>query len=219
MEASVLNGKIILAVDEQPEFLKTLGEKILSACPTCQIDKAAAYKQAFELMAIYTYDLILLNMAGFRAFDLLDQAVLVKFPIVVVTGDGVLPQTLDQAFQKGARAFLARNAMDGVVPLLEDVLRDARLSEWRRFLERIGSVFNEKLALSSRKKRRERSFMKESIHLCHRKPSRSRWKRFLQKLETYFIVHSESDLEKKINIKWPEWRSLTEMNGLSEVKI
>jgi hypothetical protein len=35
MEASVLNGKIILAVDEQPEFLKTLEEKILSACPTC----------------------------------------------------------------------------------------------------------------------------------------------------------------------------------------
>jgi CheY-like chemotaxis protein len=219
MEASVLNGKIILAVDEQQEFLKTLEEKILSACPTCQIDKAATYKQAFELMAIYTYDLLLLNVAGFRAFDLLDQAILVKFPIVVVTGDGVLSQNLDQAFQKGARAFLPRNAMNEIVPLLEDVLRDARLSEWRRFLERIGSVFNEKLAFSSGKKRWERSFMKESIHLCHRKHSRSRWRRFLQKLETYFIVHSESDLEKKINIKWPEWKSLTDINGKSDVKV
>ena len=116
MEASVLNGKIILAVDEQPEFLKTLEEKILSACPTCQIDKAATYKQAFELMAIYTYGLILLNVAGFRAFDLLDQAILVKSPIVVVTGDGVLPQTLDQAFQKGARAFLHFNLHQGCLP-------------------------------------------------------------------------------------------------------
>ena len=40
MTESILNGKRILAVDDEPDVLTVLQEEIMDACPTCVFDKA-----------------------------------------------------------------------------------------------------------------------------------------------------------------------------------
>ena len=41
MAESILNGKRILAVDDEPDVLAVLEEEILDAAPKCELEKAA----------------------------------------------------------------------------------------------------------------------------------------------------------------------------------
>jgi hypothetical protein len=50
MAESILNGKSILAVDDEPDVLAILEEEILSACPRCTFDEATTYEKANELI-------------------------------------------------------------------------------------------------------------------------------------------------------------------------
>jgi hypothetical protein len=50
MAESILNGKSILAVDDEPDVLAILEEEILSACPRYTFDKATTYEKANELI-------------------------------------------------------------------------------------------------------------------------------------------------------------------------
>jgi len=45
------------------------------------------------------------------------------------------------------------------------------------------------------------------------------WKHSFAKLKSRLNGYFESRPEKEINLKWLEWKSLTEMNGLFEVRI
>jgi hypothetical protein len=41
MKESILKGKRILAVDDEPDVLTILEEEIWGACPDCRFDKAS----------------------------------------------------------------------------------------------------------------------------------------------------------------------------------
>lgn len=44
MAESILNGKRILAVDDEPDVLSLLAEEIQWAAPGCQFERAATYE-------------------------------------------------------------------------------------------------------------------------------------------------------------------------------
>ena len=46
MAKSVLDGKKMIAVDDEPIVLTILEEEILGACPNCKLDKATTYEEA-----------------------------------------------------------------------------------------------------------------------------------------------------------------------------
>ena len=58
MTASVLNGKRILAVDDEPDVLTVLEQEIKDSYPNCQVDKATTYEKGAELINANTYDKI-----------------------------------------------------------------------------------------------------------------------------------------------------------------
>src|SRR4030067_3606650 len=97
MTNSILNGKRVLAVDEEAEFLTVLEEEIKDAAPTCQFDKATSYEEAVEKMASWTYDVVILDIMGVRGFDLLELAVNRKFPVVMLTAHALSPDALNPA--------------------------------------------------------------------------------------------------------------------------
>ena len=76
MTASVLNGKRILAVDDEPEVLTVLEQEIKDSYPNCQVDKATTYEKGAELINANTYDLVILDIMGVRGFDLLVLSVM-----------------------------------------------------------------------------------------------------------------------------------------------
>ena len=70
MAESILNGKSILAVDDEPDVLTVLEEEIKEACPDSRFDKASTYEDAVARMISLTYDVVILDIMGVRGFDL-----------------------------------------------------------------------------------------------------------------------------------------------------
>jgi len=142
MEASVLSGKKILAVDDEPDVLTVLEEEIKDAAPTCQFDKATTYEEAVEKMVSWTYDVVILDIMGVRGFDLLELAVNRNFPVAMLTAHALSPEALKQSIEMKARAYLPKEKLGEIVPFLEDLLKYEYLPGWKRTLKRLEGFFN-----------------------------------------------------------------------------
>ncbi len=70
MKESILNGKNILAVDDEPDVLTVLEEEIREASPRCIFDKATTFEEASQKLASYSYEIVILDIMGVRGFDL-----------------------------------------------------------------------------------------------------------------------------------------------------
>ena len=144
MSESILNGKRILAVDDEPDVLGVLDDEIKEACPDSRFDKATTYEDAVAKMISLTYDLVILDIMGVRGFDLLELAVTRKFPVVMLTAHALTPEALKRSYEMGARAYLPKEKLGEVVPFLEDVFRYEYLPGWRRLLEKMEGFFAER---------------------------------------------------------------------------
>jgi len=142
MAESILKGKMILAVDDEPDVLTLLEEEIKEACPDCFFDKVTTYIEAVERLASWTYDLVILDIMGVRGFDLLKNAVVRHFPVVMLTAHALSPEALRQSIEMGARAYLPKEKMGKIVPFLEDVLTFENLPVWGRLLQNLAGFFN-----------------------------------------------------------------------------
>ena len=141
MAESILNGKSILAVDDEPDVLAILEEEIMSACPRCIFDKATTYERANELINSFTYELVILDIMGVRGFDLLEQAVAHHFPVVMLTAHALNPEALKRSIEMGARGYLLKVKLDEIVPILEDVMTSGYLPGWKSALKRMKDQF------------------------------------------------------------------------------
>jgi CheY-like chemotaxis protein len=92
MKESVLDGKRILAVDDEPDVLTVLEEEILGSCPNCTFDKATTYEEAAGKLRSGAYDLVILDIMGVRGFDLLALAVSNHLKAAMLTAHALLPK-------------------------------------------------------------------------------------------------------------------------------
>jgi DNA-binding response OmpR family regulator len=122
MNKSVLDGNVILAVDDEPDVLTILEEEIKRACPHCGFEKAAIYETAVEMMKTRYYDAVILDLMGVRGFDLLELAVNRNFRTARLTAHAPSAEALKQSREMGARAYLPKEKLGEVVPFQEDVL-------------------------------------------------------------------------------------------------
>ena len=143
MAESILNGKLILAVDDEPDVLAVLKEEIREACPNSRFDGVSTYEQAVERMISLTYDVVILDIMGVRGFDLLELAVSRNFPVVMLTAHALNPEALKRSYDMKARAYLPKNKLGEVVPFLEDVLKYDYQSGWKRLFEKLHGFFSQ----------------------------------------------------------------------------
>ncbi len=141
MAESILNGKRILAVDDEPDVLDTL-EEMLEDYEGLTFDRATDYETGYQLLRSWTYDAVILDIMGVRGFDLLNAAVTLGFPTIMLTAHAVNVEALRKSVELGARAYLPKERMNEVVPFLEDVLSLSRGAVWRRVFRRLGGFFD-----------------------------------------------------------------------------
>ncbi len=144
MKESVLKGKRILAVDDEPDVLAALEEEILQACPDCRFDKATQYEEAVQKINSSTYDLIVLDIMGVRGFDLLQLAVSRNLRVVMLTAHALSAEALRRSYELKARSFLPKEKLGEVVPFLEDALTHDFSSGWKRLTEKMLDYFDKK---------------------------------------------------------------------------
>jgi CheY-like chemotaxis protein len=159
MKESVLNGKSILAVDDELDVLAVLEGEIQEACPRCTFDKSTTFEDASQKLVSSSYDLIILDIMGVRGFDLLERAVLKKLPVAMLTAHALTPEALKKSMEMGARAYLPKEKLGEIVPFLEDVLTYEYLPGWKRLLMKLGGFFNSRWG--DRWKKSDEEFWKE----------------------------------------------------------
>ena len=140
--ASILDGKRLLAVDDEPDVLAVLEAEIKLASPTCNIDRATAYEQGVELLKTNTYDAVILDIMGVRGFDLLKIAVDMKLRVAMLTAHSLSPDALKKSHDMGARAYLPKDKLGEIVPFLEDMFTHDYETGWKRLMDKLGDYFN-----------------------------------------------------------------------------
>jgi len=142
MTESILNGKSILAVDDEPDILVVLEEEILTAAPKCKFDKASSYQEAIKKLESQNYDVVILDIMGVRGFDLLDQAVKRHFKVAMLTAHSLNPESLKRSIEMEARAYLPKEKLGEIVSFLEDILEETdSLSGWARQMNKLEGYF------------------------------------------------------------------------------
>ena len=139
---SVLDGKRILAVDDEPDVLKILEEEISTTCPHCKLDKATAYETAAKMLESTNYDVVILDIMGVRGFDLLDLAVAKNLRVAMLTAHALSPEALKKSIELGARAYLPKEKLGEIVPFLEVVLTYEYIAGWKRLYEKLKVFFD-----------------------------------------------------------------------------
>jgi DNA-binding response OmpR family regulator len=143
MSSSILDGKTILAVDDEPDVLKVLEEEVMGACPSCKFDTATDYEGAAALLKSKDYDIVILDIMGVRGFDLLDIAVAKKLKVAMLTAHALSAEALKRSHDMGARAYLPKDKLGELVPYLEDVLQYEYKTGWKRLLGKLEKDFND----------------------------------------------------------------------------
>jgi len=152
MKKSILDGKRILAVDDEPDVLNVLEEEITMGCLDCKVDKATTYEAAAEKLKSQKYDLAILDIMGVRGFDLLSLAVGQKLKVAMLTAHALSPEALKRSYEMGAMAYLPKEKLGEIVPFLEDVLKYEYMTGWKRLMEKLKGFFDDKFASGWEKK-------------------------------------------------------------------
>ena len=155
MTQQILNGKRILAVDDEPDVLETLAD-LLEDFDGLILDTARDYETGYHLIRSWTYDAVILDIMGVRGFDLLSASVHLGFPTVMLTAHALSAESLRQSVQMGARAYIPKEMMADIVPFLEDVLTLSHESSLKRMLGRLSDFFN--LKFGSQWQEKEKTF-------------------------------------------------------------
>jgi DNA-binding response OmpR family regulator len=147
--SEIWKDKLVLAVDDEQDVLETIRDLLPESGVV--LHTATTFELARELLASYSYDLVILDIMGVRGFDLLKIASIHKLPTVMLTAHAVNPDGLRQSIQLGARAYLPKDMIHSLVPFLEDVMKLNYQTVWKKALDHVGSLFDKKFGSNWRK--------------------------------------------------------------------
>jgi DNA-binding response OmpR family regulator len=143
MAESILNGKRILAVDDEPDVLSLLAEEIQWAAPGCQFERAATYEEGAQKLKSQNYDVVILDIMGVCGFDLLDLALKKNLRVAMLTAHSLNPESLKRSIEMKARAYIPKDKLGEVVPFLEDILQETEsMAGWDRLVNKLEGYFN-----------------------------------------------------------------------------
>jgi len=141
-EKNLLEGKRILAVDDEPDILETL-EALL---PMCVIAKASTSDQAKNLMDTQSFDIAILDIMGVDGYKLLEIAKKKKIIAVMLTAHALSVESTIKSFKGGAAFYVPKDEMAKIETFLTDILEAESKGEssWWRWLDRLGSYYEKK---------------------------------------------------------------------------
>jgi len=143
--SDLLNGKRILAVDDEPDVLDIVREEL----ETCQVVTAIDFETARRLIATERFDLVILDIMGVDGFALLQECVTRKQPAAMLTAHAVSIDNINKAIRMGAVSFLPKEELARLPELVAEILQCVQEGKghWERLFARLGPFFKERLGL------------------------------------------------------------------------
>jgi DNA-binding NtrC family response regulator len=132
--------KRILAVDDEPDVLETVGE----ALSAYQVDTAGDFETARRLLVTEHYDMVILDIMGVRGLDLLDIAVERNLPTMMLTAHARDPGHVMQSMLRGAVSFMDKEDIDKLDTLLEELFELLKKGEstWAHTMKRLAPLLD-----------------------------------------------------------------------------
>lgn len=136
-EVSLLEGKRILVVDDEPDVLETLEDLLAD----CRVERAGSFEEAEKLMEAGHYDLTILDIMGVDGYELLKIANDRKITAVMLTAHALSPENVARSYKQGAAFYVPKEEMVNLVSILEDILEAQQKGRntWERWFERLGA--------------------------------------------------------------------------------
>ena len=128
-------------MDDEPDVLELLEELL----PMCVVVKASSFSEAEEQLGKQHFDLAVLDIMGVDGYRLLEIAKEKNVPAVMLTANALSPEDTVKSFKAGADLYVPKDKMAEIETYLEDVLqaREEKKSTWWRWLDRLGSYYDE----------------------------------------------------------------------------
>jgi len=96
---SLLKGKRLLIVDDEPDVLEVLEEML----DMCEVSKATTFEDAGELLKKNDFDMAILDIMGVDGYKLLNIAKQKNITVVMLTAHALNPDNLVKSIKEGAR--------------------------------------------------------------------------------------------------------------------
>ena len=150
MTQSYLNGKRILAVDDETDILET----IIDILDMARVDTATDYETGSEKIHKGGYDLAILDIMGVDGLSLLEEATEKNIPAVMLTAHAVNPDALMASIRKGAISYLPKEKLNELDTLLEELLaaHDRGEPPWKLLFEKLEDYFDERFGADWKEK-------------------------------------------------------------------
>jgi DNA-binding response OmpR family regulator len=142
MPGTLLRGKKVLAVDDEPDILEIIEEML----PMCDVVTANSFETARELLETQTFDIVILDIMGVRGYDLLEIAHKRKIPAVMLTAHAFSPNDLRKSIKEGAASYIPKEEITHIKEFLVDVLAASNKGEnpWKYWDDRLPSSYFER---------------------------------------------------------------------------
>lgn len=138
-DESLLAGKRILIVDDEPDVLDVL-EEMLSMS---RVERATTFERARELLETQDFDLAILDIMGVNGYALLHIAKRRNITAVMLTAHALSPNHLVRAIKEGADSYLPKEEMKKIATFLVDILKAQKeeKSPWDPWQKRLSSSY------------------------------------------------------------------------------
>jgi DNA-binding NtrC family response regulator len=150
---NLLREKRVLAVDDEPDVLRTLEELL----HMCTVVKASTFDEAKELLENKYFDIVILDIMGVDGYRLLDIAKERGMVAVMLTAHALSSENIIKSYKEGAASFLPKEKMTEIPALLNELLEllEKGKSPWLRWLDRWVSYYDEKFGPDWKNKDKE----------------------------------------------------------------
>ena len=141
-DSKILNGKKVLAVDDEPDILAALEELL----DMCVVVTATSFEQAKQLLESDDFDIAILDIMGVDGYGLLEIANRKSLPAVMLTAHAFSADNLVRTIKEGAYAYIPKEEITQITDYLIDALTAQQNGEnpWSAWQERLPSSYFER---------------------------------------------------------------------------
>ena len=139
---SMLKGKKILVVDDEPDILAVLQELL----DMCEIVTAASFEEAKTLLESQNFDVAILDIMGVDGYGLLEVAIRKNIPALMLTAHAFTPDNLVKSIQEGAASYIPKEEITEIAEYLVDVLQAQQegISPWESWQDKLPASYFER---------------------------------------------------------------------------
>jgi len=141
-DVSILEGKKILVVDDEPDILAVLQELL----DMCEIVTAGSFEDAKTLLESQDFDIAVLDIMGVDGYGLLEIATRNNIPSLMLTAHAFTPDNLVKSIQEGAASYIPKEEITEIAEYLVDVLQAKQegTSPWESWQEKMPASYFER---------------------------------------------------------------------------